>query len=144
MIRIKRAYEPPSRADGHRFLVERLWPRGMKKSALEAEGWIKDVAPSAQLRQWFSHRVERWKEFQRRYRKELDAHPETWAALLKASRKGTVTLLYSSRDEQHNAAVVLRAYLAEHNRSGNVKPPGMKPGTYRERKGVARRAGSRR
>jgi uncharacterized protein YeaO (DUF488 family) len=121
MIQIKRAYEPRARGDGRRFLVERLWPRGMKKEALHADAWLKDVAPSTELRKWFGHRVERWEEFQRRYRKELDANPEAWAPIVEASKNGTVTLLYSARDEQHNAAVVLREYLAEHSRSA-AKP----------------------
>jgi uncharacterized protein YeaO (DUF488 family) len=113
MIRIKRTYEPAERGDGHRFLVERLWPRGMKKEALEAEAWLKDVAPSTELRQWFAHRVDRWEEFQRRYRAELKAHPDAWAPLLQASRRGRVTLLFSAHDTDHNAAVVLRDFLAE-------------------------------
>lgn len=113
MIRIKRTYEPRARADGRRILVERLWPRGMRKEALEADAWMKEVAPSTELRQWFGHRVERWDEFQRRYKKELNANPDAWAPILDASRKGTVTLLYSAHDIQHNGAVVLRDYLAE-------------------------------
>jgi uncharacterized protein YeaO (DUF488 family) len=75
VIRIKRAYDPPARSDGRRILVERLWPRGMKKQALAADAWMKDVAPSTKLRQWFDHRVERWEEFRRRYRAERDANP---------------------------------------------------------------------
>jgi uncharacterized protein YeaO (DUF488 family) len=112
MIRLKRAYDPPARADGRRILVERLWPRGMKKEALEADGWLKEVAPSTELRRWFDHRVERWNEFQRRYKKELNEKPDAWAPILDASRQGTVTLLYSARDILHNGAVVLRGYLA--------------------------------
>ena len=76
MIRVKRAYEAPARADGARFLVERLWPRGMKKEALQLDGWLREVAPSTELRQWFSHDPEKWPEFQRRYRQELDGHRE--------------------------------------------------------------------
>lgn len=121
MIRIKRTYEPPARSDGQRVLVERLWPRGIKKEALKADAWLKDVAPSTQLRQWFGHRPERWDEFQRRYRKELDAKPDAWAPLLEASTKGTVTLLFSARDEQHNSAVVLCDYLNERSRSSSAK-----------------------
>ena len=112
MIRIKRAYESAKRADGARFLVERLWPRGMRKEALELDAWLKDVAPSAKLRQWFGHRPERWDEFRRRYEKELDSSEQAWSPILAASRKGTVTLLYSARDVEHNSAVVLRDYLA--------------------------------
>lgn len=112
MIRIKRAYEPFARGDGRRFLVERLWPRGMRKEALSLDAWEKDVAPSTELRQWFSHRVDRWEEFQRRYRRELGAHPDAWSPILEASRRGPVTLVYSAHDPEHNAAVVLRDYLA--------------------------------
>jgi uncharacterized protein YeaO (DUF488 family) len=118
MIRIKRAYESATRADGARFLVERLWPRGMRKEALELDAWLKDVAPSAKLRQWFGHKPERWAEFRRRYEKELDSSEQAWSPILAASRKRTVTLLYSARDVEHNSAVVLRDYLAR--RAGGV------------------------
>jgi uncharacterized protein YeaO (DUF488 family) len=111
MIRIKRAYEPRARGDGRRILVERLWPRGMKKEALEADAWIKDVAPSAELRKWFDHRVERWDEFQRRYRKELNENRAAWEPILDAEGRRPVTLLYSAHDVLHNGAVVLRDYL---------------------------------
>lgn len=111
MIRIKRTYEPRVRGDGRRVLVERLWPRGMKKEALAADAWLKDVAPSTELRKWFDHRVERWEEFRRRYRKELNANPGAWKPLLHAGGRGTVTLLYSAHDTLHNGAVVLRDYL---------------------------------
>src|SRR5438445_110812 len=113
MIRLKRSYDPRALADGRRILVERLWPRGMKKSALEADAWLKEVAPSTELREWFGHRVERWDEFRRRYRKELNAKPDAWAPILDASRRGTVTLLYSAHDVLHNGALVLRDYLVE-------------------------------
>jgi uncharacterized protein YeaO (DUF488 family) len=118
MISIKRAYEPRARNDGRRILVERLWPRGMKKEALEADAWLKEVAPSTALRKWFGHRVERWNEFRRRYMKELDANPDAWAPLLEASRHGTVTLLYSAHDLEHNGAVVLGEYLGERGQAG--------------------------
>jgi uncharacterized protein YeaO (DUF488 family) len=117
MIRIKRAYEPQARGDGRRILVERLWPRGMKKEDLHADEWMKDVAPSTELRQWFGHKVERWDEFRRRYQRELNAKPEAWAPLLEASKRGAVTLLYSAHDVDHNGAVVLRDYLAERSRA---------------------------
>lgn len=123
MIRIKRAYEPRARNDGRRILVERLWPRGMKKEALEADAWLKEVAPSTALRKWFGHRVERWNEFRRRYMKELDANPDAWAPLLEASRRGTVTLLYSAHDLEHNGAIVLCEYLGERSRT---RGPGVK------------------
>lgn len=114
MIRVKRAYEPPARGDGRRILVERLWPRGMKKEALAADAWMKDVAPSTALRKWFGHRVERWEEFQRRYRQELDANPGAWGPILDEAGHGAVTLLYSAHDTLHNGALVLRDYLTEH------------------------------
>lgn len=111
MIRIKRTYEPPARSDGTRILVERLWPRGMKKEALELSAWCKDVAPSTELRRWFGHRPERWAEFRRRYEHELSENVAAWSPILEAAKKGTVTLLYSAHDTEHNGAVVLRDYL---------------------------------
>ncbi len=110
-IQIKRVYEPATRGEGKRFFVERLWPRGIAKQAFAHVTWVKEVAPSAQLRTWYSHRVERWDEFQRRYRDELDANPEAWQPILDAAREGPITLLYGARDEEHNSAVVLRDYL---------------------------------
>lgn len=111
MILLKRAYDPPTPRDGKRFLVERLWPRGVRKSALPLSGWLKEVAPSTELRKWFSHDPAKWSEFRRRYRAELAAKPEIWKLLLQAARKGTVTLVYSSPDMEHNNAVVLKAFL---------------------------------
>lgn len=113
MIRVKRTYEPPAREDGRRILVERLWPRGMKKDALAADAWLKEVAPSTELRKWFGHRVERWQEFRGRYEAELDANPGAWAPILEEARGDTVTLLFSAHDTLHNGALVLRDYLAE-------------------------------
>lgn len=118
MIQIKRTYDPPSPGDGKRFLVERLWPRGMTKEAVAADAWIKEVAPSTELRKWFDHRVERWEEFRRRYRDELDASPDAWKPLLEAGDHGTVTLLYSAHDAVHNGALVLRDYLVERGAEG--------------------------
>lgn len=117
MIQVKRTYEERARGDGERFLVERLWPRGMTKEALGPHTWLKEVAPSAELRRWFGHRPERWDGFQERYRAELDADPDAWAPLLAASRRGTVTLLYSARDPLHNGALVLRDYLLERSKA---------------------------
>jgi uncharacterized protein YeaO (DUF488 family) len=111
MIQTKRVYEPPAKTDGTRWLVERLWPRGVKKDALRMEAWLKDVAPSGALRKWFAHDPKKWPEFQRRYARELDADPEAWQLLLGAARKGDVTLLYSAHDTEHNNAVALKAYL---------------------------------
>jgi uncharacterized protein YeaO (DUF488 family) len=110
-IRLKRAYDEPGAAGGRRFLVDRLWPRGVKKQALQLEGWLKAVAPSDELRRWFGHEPDRWDEFQQRYRKELDQKPESWRPLLDAARKGDVTLVYGARDTRHNNAVALKAYL---------------------------------
>src|SRR5579862_3438310 len=111
MVQIKRVYEPADPGDGARFLVERLWPRGIKKEALKIQAWLKDVAPSTELRQWFSHDPAKWTEFQRRYLTELKQNPESWAPLVTAARNGTVTLLYSSHDATHNNAVALKKFL---------------------------------
>ena len=111
MIKLKRAYEPASRGDGVRFLVERLWPRGISKATLEIDEWLKDAGPSTELRKWFSHDPEKWDEFRRRYRRELDARPEAWQPIVAMARRGTVTLIYSSHDTEHNNAVALQEYL---------------------------------
>src|ERR1700744_3872255 len=111
MIRIKRVYEDAARDDGRRILVERLWPRGMKKEALVAEAWMKDVAPTTELRRWVNHQPERWERFRERYAAELAANPEAVAPLRALARRGVVTLLYSAHDEDHNSAVVLRDFL---------------------------------
>src|SRR5581483_7814138 len=107
-IQVKRVYEPAEPGDGARYLVERLWPRGMSKESLHLTGWIKEVAPSDGLRRWFGHDPAKWEEFVRRYRAELDEHPEAWQPLLAAARQGTITLLYSARDTAHNNAVALQ------------------------------------
>ena len=111
VIKLKRVYEKESPADGHRFLVERLWPRGIKKSALRFDGWLKDAGPSTQLRQWFAHDPAKWEEFRRRYFDELDAAPDAWKVIIAAAKESTVTLLYSSHDTEHNNAVALKDYL---------------------------------
>lgn len=114
MIEIARVYDQPHKSakSGSRYLVERLWPRGMKKESLQIDGWLKDVAPSNDLRHWYAHKVERWPEFRKRYLTELRANPKAWQPLLEAARRGNVTLLYSARDTEHNSAVVLGAFLA--------------------------------
>jgi len=112
MIELQRVYEHERRKGTH-FLVERLWPRGIAKESLHFRAWLKDVAPSTALRQWFGHDVPKWAEFQRRYRAELDQHPEVLTPLLEAARAGDVVLLYSSRDTERNNAVVLRDVLLE-------------------------------
>jgi uncharacterized protein YeaO (DUF488 family) len=111
MVRIKRAYDRPEAADGARFLVDRLWPRGLKREGLELTGWLKEVAPSDDLRRWFGHDPDKWKGFRGSYFAELDARPETWRPLLEAAQKGTVTLLFGAKDLQHNNAAALRTYL---------------------------------
>jgi uncharacterized protein YeaO (DUF488 family) len=113
MIQLKRAYDPAAKNDGARFLVERLWPRGVKKEALPIEAWLKDVAPSTELRRWFSHDPARWPEFRRRYFAELKAHPPAWQPLLEAARSGRLTLVYSSHDTEHNNAVALKEFLEQ-------------------------------
>ena len=118
MIQIKRVYESAARTDGRRFLVERLWPRGIKKEALALTGWCKEAAPSHELRKWFDHDPVKWLEFQRRYRAELEARPETWQPLLEAARAGNLTLLFSAHDTEHNNAVDLKARLEEQLRAG--------------------------
>jgi uncharacterized protein YeaO (DUF488 family) len=111
MIQVKRAYEQPSKDDGERFLVERLWPRGVKKQNLQVEAWLKDVAPSGELRQWFQHDPAKWDEFRRRYFRELEKHSETWQPLLARARGGRVTLVYSAHDTEHNNAIALKEFL---------------------------------
>jgi uncharacterized protein YeaO (DUF488 family) len=113
MIQTKRAYEPASKTDGARILVERLWPRGIKKEALSLDTWLKDVAPSTELRQWFQHDPAKWQEFRKRYRRELEANPEPWQRLLSRARRGRLTLVYSSHDQEHNNAVALQEFLAQ-------------------------------
>lgn len=111
-LKLKRAYEPAAPEDGERYLVDRLWPRGVKKDALVLTGWLKEVAPSNGLRRWFGHDPARWTEFRRRYREELKSHEATLKPLRDALKRGTVTLVYSARDQERNQAVVLREFLA--------------------------------
>ncbi len=111
MIDLKRAYEPADKRDGARYLVERLWPRGVKKSQLPLDGWMKEVAPSTELRRWFSHDPAKWPEFRRRYFAELNHNRVALEPLLRAARGGPLTLIYSSHDTVHNNAVALREYL---------------------------------
>ncbi len=111
MIQAKRVYESAGSHDGSRYLVERLWPRGMKKEALKMDGWLKDVAPSDELRRWFSHDPAKWAEFQRRYAAELNQRRTAWEPIAQAAQRGTVTLLYSAHDQEHNNAVALKKYL---------------------------------
>jgi len=117
MIRLKRAYDPASRTDGDRFLVERLWPRGVKKTALKIKSWLKEVGPSTELRKWFSHDPAKWDKFRSRYFDELKANPDAWQPILEAARRGAVTLVYSSHDTEHNNAVALQEFLQRHLRT---------------------------
>ncbi len=116
MITTKRAYDPISRSDGRRFLVERLWPRGLTKAKLHVEAWLKEVGPSTELRQWFAHDREKWDTFRTRYALELDSRPEAWQPIVSAARRGIVTLVYSSHDTEHNNAVALQGYLKAKSR----------------------------
>ena len=111
-IQIKRAYETPDAKDGFRVLVDRLWPRGLTKEKAALDLWLKDIAPSTDLRKWFNHDPEKWKEFQKRYRKELKENKEAVDTLKEHLKKGTVTLLYAARDEAHNEAEVLKDYFS--------------------------------
>ena len=111
MIKTRRVYEPPEPGEGAVFLVDRLWPRGIRKGMLKLDGWLKDAAPSDGLRKWFSHDPEKWEEFRRRYYAELDASPQAWQPILEKAAEGEVTLLYSARDTTMNNAVALKEYL---------------------------------
>ena len=116
-IRLSRVYDHEPQPSGKVFLVERLWPRGVRRDDLALDGWCKASAPSTDLRKWFSHDPAKWAEFRRRYAAELDHSPEGWRPLAEAAAAGDVTLLYSSRDREHNNAVVLRHYLLTHRSS---------------------------
>jgi uncharacterized protein YeaO (DUF488 family) len=110
-IEVARVYDGDALPAGRRFLVERLWPRGVRRDDLRLEAWLRDVAPSAELRRWFGHDPQRWEDFRRRYAAELDAAPHAWQPLLDAARSDPVVLLYSARDREHNNARALRDYL---------------------------------
>lgn len=111
MIRVKRAYDQQEPEDGPRFLVDRFWPRGIKKENLQMEGWLKDVAPSDALRRWFGHDPAKWKEFCHRYDAELKNNSAAWRPLLEMAQKQDITLLFSAHDIEHNNAVTLRSFL---------------------------------
>lgn len=110
-IRVKRIYLPPDAADGVRVLVDRLWPRGVRKEAAALDGWVREVAPSPTLRRWFGHDPSRWETFRHRYAAELDTLGEYWRPLAMQAQHRPLTLLYAARDEEHNHALVLKAYL---------------------------------
>ena len=128
MIRLKRAYDEASPDDGLRVLVDRLWPRGLNKQKAGVDWWLKEIAPSHELRKWFGHDAAKWKDFQARYRKEIQEQAESLALLRKKCKEGTVTLLFASRDEEHNNAVVLQSLLqrrADKPRRMVCSPPAM-------------------
>ena len=111
MIRLKRAYAAPAKADGTRILVERLWPRGLSKAKAKLDLWLREIAPSAELRIWFAHDPAKWPEFQKRYRAELKANPAPVRQLRQLAAQETMTLIFAARDEERNSAVVLQRYL---------------------------------
>jgi uncharacterized protein YeaO (DUF488 family) len=112
-VRLKRAYEPPAAADGTRVLIDRLWPRGLRKEDAAIDQWMKEIAPSTELRKWFGHDPERWPEFRRRYRSEIKRHSKEFQRLRELAQKGHLTLIYAAHDEVHNDAVVLRDLLVD-------------------------------
>lgn len=112
-MRIKRIYDPPSRDDGKRILVDRLWPRGVRKEAAKIDEWLKEIAPSAELRKWFGHDPARWEEFRKRYAKELKENKNLLERLREESKKETLTLLFAAKDTEHCNAVVIREILAK-------------------------------
>ncbi len=111
MVRIKRVYDPPSADDGRRVLVDRLWPRGVAKGAAHIDEWLKEIAPSDELRKWFGHEPPKWNEFRRRFREELQSKEELLEHLRAETQQGTVTLLFAAKDGEHNNAVVLKEML---------------------------------
>lgn len=110
-VKVKRVYDAPAKADGHRVLVDRVWPRGVSKETAAVDEWLKSVAPSTELRKWFGHDPDKWDEFRRRYFAELDAGPEGLDELLARAVAGPVTLVYSARDTDRNQAVALKQWL---------------------------------
>ena len=119
-IATKRIYAPPAESDGYRVLVDRLWPRGVSKAVASIDLWLRDIAPSTELRTWYGHDVERWPEFRERYRRELEGHGELLDRLLDIERQhGTLTLLFAARDEEHNEAEVL-ADVLRHRRGEDL------------------------
>ena len=114
-MKLKRVYEKPSKDDGRRILVDRLWPRGLTKEKANVDLWLKEIAPSTSLRKWFDHDPGKWKEFQKRYQQELNNNKEQVALLKEQLKKGAVTLVYGAKDEEHNEALVLKEWLGRQN-----------------------------
>jgi uncharacterized protein YeaO (DUF488 family) len=120
-IFVRRAYDPPSKGDGARYLVDRIWPRGVKREELALTGWLKDAAPSTTLRKWFGHDPALWNEFKLNYFAELDQHPEAWHALFTAAQQETITLVYGARDTEYNNAVALKEYLIQKMQAPTIR-----------------------
>jgi uncharacterized protein YeaO (DUF488 family) len=116
-IDLKRAYDPPAQSDGRRILVDRVWPRGIAKDDLQIDAWLKDLAPSTELRKWFGHDPAKWDEFRKRYARELEQRSDELEELLEKARAGRVTLIFSAKDTRHNNAVALREHLERRLRS---------------------------
>jgi len=110
-IKLKRAYEKPEKSDGYRILVERLWPRGLRKEKAGIDLWMKEIAPSTDLRKWYSHDIEKWPEFKKRYKQELNGNKELVAELKGIVREKDVTFIYAAHDEKHNSALVLKEFI---------------------------------
>jgi uncharacterized protein YeaO (DUF488 family) len=136
-VRAKRVYDPPATTDGRRYLIDRLWPRGLGKEALHLTEWLKDLAPSPELRIWFGHDPKKYPAFRKRYRAELESHPDAIERLVREARSSSVTLLFAARDAQHCNASVLRELLEERL----VMDPD-KPAVSKETEGPARRPAS--
>ena len=110
-VKLKRAYDAPAKSDGSRVLIDRIWPRGVRKEALRLDDWMKDLAPSTRLRKWFGHDPAKWADFKDRYFRELDERPEIVERLIAKSHRGTLTLVFAASDTQHNNAVALKEYI---------------------------------
>jgi uncharacterized protein YeaO (DUF488 family) len=120
-VRLRRIYEPPSKDDGTRILVERLWPRGVSKEKAAIDLWLKDIAPSPPLRKWYSHDTSKWDEFRRRYRAEIEHNSDVLRDLKQRLEDGPVTFVYAAKDELHNSALVLKEYLLSGSSSGHTR-----------------------
>jgi uncharacterized protein YeaO (DUF488 family) len=120
LIQIRRAYEAPAAGDGVRYLVDRLWPRGVRRESLLIAAWLRDAAPSSGLCKWFNHDPALWEEFKQRYFEELEQHPAGWQELLQAARERRITLVYGARDVQHNNAAALKQFLDQKLRESTI------------------------